>query len=189
MPKLHIIHTSTRPGRLGFPITTWFHGVAQKHGGFEARVVDLAEVNLPLFDEPEHPRFARYQHEHTKRWSAIVDEADAFVFVMAEYNHGFIAAFKNAIDYLVKEWKYKPCAFVGYGGPAGGSRAIQMAKPVVAAMNMMPIYESVLLPMFAQQLDADKKVFTPPEVQEKAALSMLGELARWTDAMRPLRGA
>ncbi len=188
MPKLHIVLCSTRPGRAGLPITTWFHGVAARHGKFETRVVDLAEVNLPLLDEPEHPRFGKYQHEHTRRWSALVAEADAFVFVAPEYNYGMSAPLKNALDYLHKEWAYKPCSFVGYGGPAGGTRAIQMAKLVVTALRMMPMYEAVVLPMFSQWMDKEKGTFAPPELQEKAAHAMLDELLRWTDAMRPLRG-
>lgn len=185
--KLHIWLCSVRPHRAGLPITTWFHGVAQQHGKFETRVVDLAEVALPMMDEPEHPRFGKYQHAHTRAWSALCSEADAFVFVAPEYNHGLTAPWKNAIDYLVAEWRYKPCGFVSYGGPAGGTRAVQQAKQVVTALKMMPMIESVTLPLFTQHLSADKTTFAPPEVQTKAAHAMLDELARWTDAMRPLR--
>ena len=108
MPKLSIIIASTRPGRVGVPVAEWFRDRALEHDGFDVDVVDLAAVNLPLFDEPNHPRFRQYVHQHTKDWSAIVDESDAFVFVMPEYNYGFNAAIKNAIDYLHHEWTYKP---------------------------------------------------------------------------------
>ena len=186
MPRLHIWLTSVRPGRAGLPITSWFHGVAQAHGGFETRVVDLAEIALPMMDEPEHPRFGKYQHAHTRAWSALCSEADAFVFVAPEYNYGFTAPWKNAIDYLHREWLYKPCGFVSYGGPAGGARMVQQAKQIVTAVKMMPMYEAVLVPLFGQYLKDG--VFAPPELQVKSANAMLGELARWTDAMRPLRG-
>jgi NAD(P)H-dependent FMN reductase len=79
MPSLGIIIASTRPGRIGLPVADWFIAAAREHGGFEITVLDLAEINLPFVDEPSHPRLRAYTHEHTKRWSAIVDGIDAFV--------------------------------------------------------------------------------------------------------------
>jgi len=66
MPNLHVVIASTRPGRAGLPIGTWFHAFARQHGKFEAKLVDLAEVNLPLLDEPKHPRLGQYEKEHTR---------------------------------------------------------------------------------------------------------------------------
>jgi NAD(P)H-dependent FMN reductase len=130
-PRLLIIIASTRPGRVGLPVGQWFHERATSHGGFEVEVADLAEWNLPFMDEPNHPRLRQYTQPHTQRWSATVDRADGFVFVMPEYNNGFNAPLKNAIDYLYQEWQYKPVGFVSYGGTSGGLRAVQMAKLVV----------------------------------------------------------
>ncbi len=84
-PKLHVIISSTRPSRLGPSVARWFEGFARQHGGFEPVLVDLAEFNLPVFDEPKHPLARQYQHEHTKRWSESVAAADAYAFVMPEY--------------------------------------------------------------------------------------------------------
>ena len=117
--KLHVIFASTRDGRQGLPIAEWVVERARAHGKFEPQLVDLREVNLPLFDEPKHPRFRQYEHAHTKAWSAIVDAADAFVFVTPEYNYGMPPALLNAIDYLSQEWAYKPASIVSYGGPLG----------------------------------------------------------------------
>src|SRR5699024_2482249 len=108
---LHTIICSTRPGRIGPAVGDWFHGVAVAHGGFEAVRVDLADFNLPIFDEPKHPRLQQYQHDHTKRWSESVAAADAFVFVTPEYNFNPPPSLVNALDYLSLEWNYKPCAF------------------------------------------------------------------------------
>ena len=139
MPRLTIIIGSTRPGRAGLPIATWFADRARSHGGFDVAVVDLAELDLPLLDEPEHPRLRRYVHEHTKAWSACVDAADAVVMVTPEYNHGYPAALKNAIDYLHEEWQDKPVAFVSYGGISAGTRAVQQLKQVVTTLKMLPV--------------------------------------------------
>src|SRR5690349_14826783 len=136
--KLHIIIASTRPGRVGPTIANWFHGIAKANGKFDATLVDLAEVNLPMFNESQHPRLRKYDHEHTKRWSATIDAADAFVFVTPEYNHIAPPALINAIDYLHHEWQYKPAAFVSYGGPAGGARAVVALKSTLVSVKVMP---------------------------------------------------
>lgn len=107
-PVLQIIIASTRPGRVGPSVADWIYERAVAHGGFDVELVDLAEVNLPMFDEPRHPRFGEYVHQHTKDWSATIGRGDAFVIVMPEYNYGFNAAIKNAIDYLNAEWRHKP---------------------------------------------------------------------------------
>ena len=185
MLKLHVIIVSTRPGRVGLPIGTWFHVSAQRHGKFDVRLVDLAEVNLPLLDEAKHPRFGQYEHAHTKAWSATVAEADAFVFVTPEYNYGAAPTLLNALDYLHKEWAYKAAAFVSYGGVAGGTRSVQMAKQVVTALKMMAIFEAVTIPFFSQHLKDG--VFHASEAHEVAATTMLDELARWAAALKPMR--
>ena len=117
-----------------------------------ATCVDLKELDLPLLDEPEHPRFGRYRHDHTKRWSKLVDSADAFVFVMPEYNHGYTAPLKNAIDYLHREWADKPVGFASYGGVAAGTRAVQLLKPVLTCLGMLPLTAQVAVPMVASHI-------------------------------------
>lgn len=185
-PKLQIIAVSTRPNRAGFPLAQWILERAQAHGSFEAELVDLRDVGLPLFDEPNHPRLRQYEHEHTKRWSAKVDAADAFIFVTPEYNHGAPPSFINALDYLVQEWAHKAASFVSYGGPAGGTRAVQMVKPMLAALKMVPLPESVMVPLFMHSIDA-QQVFSASELQESHAKMMLDALAKWTTALATLR--
>jgi NAD(P)H-dependent FMN reductase len=186
VPKLQIVVASTRPGRVGLPVAQWFHDRALKHGGFEIDFADLAEVNLPFMDEPNHPRFHRYTHQHTLDWSARVEAADAFVFVMPEYNYGFTAPLKNAIDYLHAEWAYKPVGLVSYGGVAAGARAVQMIKQVVTTLKMMPLLEGVLIPNVAQFLNDDGEI-VPNEIMDGSADLMLRELLRWSEALSALR--
>ena len=186
MPLLQIFIVSTRKGRKGDAVAKWFETRAIRHSAFEIELVDLANVNLPLFDEPEHPRFRKYQHEHTKRWSERVARADAFVFVTPEYNYSAPPSLVNALDYLVHEWSYKPVGFVSYGGVSGGTRSVQMTKLLVTALKMMPIPEAVSLPFFMRMFAPDG-TFAPDETQTKAADTMLDELKRWTMAMQALR--
>jgi len=186
MPTLTIIIGSTRPGRSGPPIARWFAERAAEHGHFDIEVVDLAEIDLPLLDEPNHPRLGQYVHEHTKDWSARVAAADAFVFVTPEYNYGYPASLKNAIDFLHEEWKHKPVGFVSYGGVAAGTRAVQPLKQGVTTLKMLPVFESVNIPFHAQFIDEDGAV-QANEIMERAADSMLDELARTEAALGTLR--
>lgn len=185
-PTLQIIIGSTRPGRVGPAVASWFYDCAVKPGTFDVELIDLAEVNLPMFNEPKHPRFGEYTHQHTKDWSATIRRGDAYVFVLPEYNYAFNAALKNAIDYLHTEWQYKPVGFVSYGGVAAGTRAVQMLKQVVTALKMVPVTEAVNIPFVQQFLD-DQRVLVPNEIMQDAAGAMLAELARWAGTMAVLR--
>ncbi len=185
-PTLHVIVASTRPGRVGLPVARWFYRRAVEHDAFEVTWVDLAEVGLPFFDEPAPPRLRQYRHQHTRDWSASVERADAFVFVMPEYNYGFNAPLKNALDYLHLEWHHKPVGFVSYGGVSAGTRAVQMAKQVVTALKMMPMAEAVTIPFVTQFMGDDGEIHAN-QMMEGAASAMLDELARWEAALRPLR--
>ena len=183
MLELAVVVVSTRPQRQGVHIAKWFHDFAKAAGTFDVKWVDLAEVNLPLFDEPRHPRFKQYEHEHTKRWSAIVERSDAFVFVTPDYS--VPPSLVNAVDYVYHEWHYKPCAFVNYGGISGGLRSAQMAKQLFTAVRVMPIPEAVTVPFFAKQIE--NGVFAPNELQTKSATDLLAELHRWAEALQPMR--
>jgi NAD(P)H-dependent FMN reductase len=186
MPTLTVIIGSTRPGRAGLPIAEWFVARARKHGGFRVEVADLAEIDLPLLDEPNHPRLHQYTKQHTRDWSARIERSDAIVFVTPEYNHGYPAAIKNAIDYLHQEWRDKPVGFVTYGGVAAGTRAMQQLKQVVTTLRMVPVVEAVNIPFHTQFIDDDGRV-QANETMEQAADAMLDELSRLDGALRPLR--
>ncbi len=184
-PILTVVVGSTRPGRVGLPVARWIAEHAREHGAFDVRVADLAEVALPLFDEPHHPRLRRYQHEHTRRWSAIVEPSDAFVFVTPEYNHGMPAALKNALDYLSGEWARKPAAIVSYGGVSAGLRAAGQLKQVLAALQVVVVGGGVPIPMIRERVRNDAVEANEP--MTKAVEAMLEELVRWNVALRPMR--
>jgi NAD(P)H-dependent FMN reductase len=186
VPTLQIIIASTRPGRVGLPVGQWFTSRAQAHGVFELDVADLAELKLPFVDEPNHPRLRQYTKKHTKDWSARVGLADAFVMVLPEYNFGYPATIKNAIDFLHQEWKYKPVGFVSYGGVAAGTRSVQQLKQVVTTLSMFPLFAAVSIPFVSQFID-DDGALQANETMEQAADAMLDELVRVEAALRPLR--
>jgi len=183
--KLHVIVASTRPGRVGPQIADWFAAQVPADLGFDVEVLDLAEVGLPLLDEPHHPAEQLYVHDHTRRWSESVAAADAFVLVMPEYNVGFTAPLKNALDYLYTEWNHKPVGFVSYGMTSAGLRAVEMIKPVLISLKMLPVHQAVSIPL-RLRLGADG-VLQPDEVMAEAAQDLLTELRVLAEALAPVR--
>lgn len=184
--KLHIIICSTRPGRVGLPVAQWFDGFARQHGKFDVALVDLEDAKLPLYDEPVHPARQDYKHDHTKKWSASVAAADAYVFVTPEYNYSPPPSLVNALDYVYKEWNYKPCGFVSYGGVSGGLRAVQAVKLQVTTLKMMPMMESVMVPMVARQID-DAGRFQSNDLIDRSAMTLLDELHYWSEGLKAMR--
>jgi NAD(P)H-dependent FMN reductase len=186
IPKLGIILGSTRPGRVGLPVTEWFTSRARQHGGFDIELIDLLEVNLPM-DEPKHPRLKQYTHQHTEDWSARIDSANALVMVTPEYNDGFPAPLKNAIDFLHCEWHHKPVGIVSYGGISAGTRSAQVLKQVLTTLRMWPLFEAVSIPFVAQFIHDGRLVAN--DVLEQAADAMLDELVQMELALRQCRAS
>jgi NAD(P)H-dependent FMN reductase len=185
--KLNIIIGSTRPGRVGPKVAKWVETVAKEHGAFEPVLVDLADFNLPVFDEPKHPRMQDYVHDHTKKWSASVSSGDAYIFVTPEYNYFPPASLINALTYVSQEWNYKPAGIVSYGGISGGLRAAQELRLLLTTLKVMPLPETVPLPMVFPHLSEDSVNATDPMID--GAKLMLGELDKWAKALAAMRAA
>ena len=185
-PRLMLIIASTRPGRIGLPVAQWMEREIAEHGGFDLDVADLADQGLPLLDEPHHPRLENYLHDHTKRWSAKVSAADAFVIVMPEYNYSFNAALKNAIDFVFNEWAHKPVGLVSYGGVSAGTRAAAAIRPTLGALRITPVGMSVSIPFVAQFLKDGE--IEPNALMRESAAAMLTELRTMAIALAGVRG-
>lgn len=183
MNKLLIIVGSVRPGRVGLLVAKWVRETAD--GGWDVDFADLAELNLPFMDEPQHPSKRAYTKQHTLDWSARVDAADAIIMVTPEYNHSYSPALKNAIDYLSQEWFRKPVGFVSYGGVAGGTRGVTALEPVLWMFGMVNAGSPVEIPFVAKQV-ADGE-FAPTDRQVEALRNQLANLAGLAPALRPLQ--
>jgi NAD(P)H-dependent FMN reductase len=184
--KLSIIIGSTRPGRVGPTIATWVAERARLNEAFDVTLLDLADFKLPLLDEAAHPRLQQYQHEHTKRWAAAIAPADAFLFVVPEYDYFINAALVNALQFLSVEWAYKVAGVVSYGGVSGGLRSTQELRQLLGNLNIMAVPQSVPLPFFSKFI-SDDQVFTPTEQMTDGLNLVLAELAKWGTALQPLR--
>lgn len=184
--KIKIITSTVRPGRKGPVIGKWVTKAAQDFG-FDAELLDLGEIKLPLMDEPAHPVLKQYEYEHTKNWSAKIEEADAFIFVTAEYDYNYPAPLKNALEYLVHEWAYKPSGIVSYSiGPFAGVRAAIHLKADLLSLRNVGLAEMVTIPSFNQFINEDGE-FVPNEIVEKSATVMFTQLARWAKGLKAIK--
>lgn len=183
--KLNIVIGSTRPGRVGPVIAQWLKEAAREHGKFDVELVDLADFHLPLLDEAAHPKAQQYVNEPTKRWSASVASADAFVFLTPEYDYFAPAALVNAVQVLMREWAYKPAGVVSYGGISGGLRSAQVLRQLLGNVNVHALPQVVPVPMFPQFIEDG--VFRPNELMQDGVSGMLDELHKWARALKTLR--
>lgn len=182
--KVAIIVGSTRPGRKAEAVAQWVHGIAKKRSDAEFEVVDIQSYNLPLLDEPTPPSMMKYTKEHTKAWSAKIDAFDAFVFVTPEYNHSIPGALKNAIDFLYKEWNNKAAGFVSYGS-AGGARAVEALRLVMAELHVADVRAHVMLSL-ATDFES-YTTFKPDPSHEARVTTLLDQVIAWGRAMKTLR--
>lgn len=184
MLKVAIVIGSTRPGRKAETIARWVHEIAQRRADAEYELVDLAEFNLPLLDEPMPPSRGQYAKPHTQAWSAKIAPFDAFVFVTPEYNHSTSGALKNALDYLYREWNNKAAGFVSYGG-SGGVRAVEQLRLVMGELMIADVRAQVTLTL-AHDFE-NYSVFKPGPNQEKSVNTLLDQVLAWGGALKPLR--
>ncbi len=184
MLNVAIILGSTRPGRIGEAVARWVYEIARHRSDASFELVDLKDFNLPLLDEPMPPSLGRYTLPHTKRWAAKIAEFDAFVFVTAEYNHGIPGALKNAIDFLFREWNHKAAGFVSYGN-AGGARAVEQLRLVMAELRVADVRSQVLLSLFTDF--ENYTAFTPAPSREAEVNRMIDDVVTWGVALKPLR--
>jgi NAD(P)H-dependent FMN reductase len=166
--KIHIIIGSTRQCRYADKPARYIYDELAKKEGVQPELVDLRDWPLPFFDEPMGPAMLKgnYSNELAKKWAAKVGEADGYIMIAPEYNHGYTAVLKNAIDWVFSEWNNKPAGFVSYGS-VGGSRAIEQLRQVVIELKMLPIRHALHLPLevylatMREQVPVNPDLFKP----------------------------
>lgn len=192
--RLAIITGSTRPGRRGAMVADWICALARDHlmltgSDVQIEVLDIADAQLPLLDEPVPAAIGEYHHEHTKRWSAAIAGFDGFIFITPEYNHSVPASLKNAIDYLFTEWNDKAAGFVSYG-MTGGTRAVEHLRQALSELKVAHVRSQVALGLFTDfKIDDIREpgVLAPADFHHQIATRMIDELVDWSRALRPLR--
>lgn len=184
MTRLGIIIGSTRPNRVGAEVGRWVHQVATRREDADFELVDIQDFDLPLLDEPKPPSSGEYVQPHTKEWAAKIGSFDGFVFVTPEYNHGTSAALKNAIDFLYAEWNDKVAGFVSYGS-AGGARAVEQLRLVMAELQIATVRNQVMLSLFTDF--ENFRVFKPHPRHEAEIDRMLDQVIAWSEALGRMR--
>jgi NAD(P)H-dependent FMN reductase len=192
MPRIAVIVGSTRQGRFADKPAQWIAEKLAERPEIDVELLDLRDFPLPFFDDPVSPGWrngAPIADPTLRAWSEAIDRADGFIIVSPEYNHGYAAVLKNAIDHLYSEWSRKPIGFVGYGN-SGGARAIEQLRQVVVELEMTPIKRSVAIPleqikrfMFEGITELD---FSEAD---QAADAMFDELLWWVVALAASRKA
>lgn len=180
--KIGVIVGTTRPTRRGLAFAQWFVGQVKDTPDMQFDLIDLAEENLPFLDEPKSADSGEYVNESSQKWSQKIKQYDGIVFMVAEYNHGYTAPLKNAIDLLYHEWSKKPAAFVGYGG----ARAIEQLVNVVAKVKMVPMSSNTVR-IFNPNGALDKDGNMNPDSIRGNVNSMTEELKWWSETLKATR--
>lgn len=186
MLKIAIVIGSTRSGRRTPDVAKWVLDLAKARGDATYELVDIADYDLPVLDEPVPPSMQKYQHEHTKRWSQTIASYDGFVFVTPEYNHSISGALKNAIDFIYHEWTNKAAGFVSFGS-AGGVRAVEHLRGIMGEVQIADVRGHVSLSLFTDF--ENFTTFKPAAGHEPQLKSMLDQLLAWSAAMKTVRQA
>jgi NAD(P)H-dependent FMN reductase len=183
MLKIAIIIGSTRPIRKSESVAKWAYDIARQRGDAEFELLDLADFNLPLLDEPLAAMSGQYHQPHTRAWSVRVASCDGYVFVTPEYNHDVSSALKNAIYFLYREWADKAAGFIGYGYTMG-VRAIEHLRLVMAAVQV-----ATARPRSGSRCSAfeNSTVFKPAAVQGTNLNTILDQVIAWRGAWQSPR--
>lgn len=177
--RLAIIIGSNRQGRFAPTVANWFVEHVRQRDELDVDVIDLAGFDIPS-------RLGKVGGAAMTPFRERVGRADAFVIVTPEYNHGYPAALKQAIDFVHAEWQAKPIGFVAYGGVSGGLRAVEQLRLVFAELHAVTIRDSVSL-HGASQLFDEHGALRNPDPANAAAKLMLDELLWFAQALRAAR--
>ena len=184
MLRIAIVIGSTRPNRVAPQVADWVLEQAKKRGDAAYEIVDIADFDLPVLDEPMPPSLGNYAHGHTKRWAETVASYDGYIFITPEYNHSITGALKNAIDFVYSEWNNKAAGFVSYGS-TGGVRAVEHMRGVMAEIQVADVRAHVSMSLYT---DFENFSVFKPAPQHAQQLSVLcDQLVSWTRAMRDVR--
>lgn len=179
--KIALIYGSTRPGRLCDKVASWAASQISVRPEFSLDVVDPASPQARGAEQSGESFDLAWLRQH-------IGEADAFVVVTPEYNHGYPAALKSLIDSVGTEWHAKPVAFVSYGGISGGIRAAEQLRQVFAEVHAVAIRETVPLTMAWEQFESDGTLKNPARAVRQMQ-SVLNRLVWWANALREARNA
>lgn len=175
---IYIIVGSVREGRTAIKVANWVFDYLKQHhqSSIQVELIDLKEWNLALFAGSHPPATGIYDQSKQQAWADKIAQAHAFIMISPEYNHGYSPALKNALDYIGKEWKNKPAAFIGYGS-TNGSRSISQIRQVTSSLDMIdPNAVIEIRDIFKRNKEAN---FVPNEFEIKALDGIIEKLEKY----------
>lgn len=186
--NIKVIMGSTRPNRFSEKPAQWVFEEAKNRENLAVELLDLRDYPMPFFNEAVSPSMTKesYSNEVVVKWREKVKEADGYIIVTPEYNHGYPAVLKNALDYVYHEWNNKPVGFVSWGSVAG-ARSVEQLRLVAIELQMAPIRNAVYIPNFWTMLDESGKLKTAS--LQKSADDLLTQLIWWANALKNAREA
>ena len=181
--RVAVIVGSTREGRRGGAVARWFLTQIRPRSDMEVDLINLVDLDFPSV-------YPQQLGPVEQAFAQRIAEADAYVVVTPEYNHGYPAVLKQAIDFPYLEWAGKPVAFVSYGGMSGGLRAVEQLRQVFAEVNAASVRDSVSFHNIdTRQLFDEDGVPYDASGCNAAAKAMLDQLTWWGVALRAGRAA
>jgi NAD(P)H-dependent FMN reductase len=184
--SIKVIVGSTRANRFSEKPAQWIFDAARKRDDLTVELLDLRDYPLPFFEEGMPPGMAKdgYTNPAVVKWRDKIREADGFIICTPEYNHGYPAVLKNALDYVYFAWSRKAVAFVSWGG-GGGTRGVEQLRAVAIELDMAPTRFAVHLsnPWFIKDISE-----IDTEANQQSAKALLDNLTWWAGALKAARG-
>ncbi|MCL5798115.1 MAG: NAD(P)H-dependent oxidoreductase [Patescibacteria group bacterium] len=192
--KIKIIIGSIRKSRFGDKAAQFIFEETKKRDDMNVEIIDLMDYPLPLFNEPISPSritTGKYDNPVVQKWADKIGEADGYIIVTPEYNHGYPAALKNALDHVYYPWNKKAVGFVAYGS-VGGARSVEQLREVTIELQMAPIRTGIHIPFQVMMEIFNKKEGDKIDhflAFRQQAGDFLSQLAWWTRALKNAREA
>jgi NAD(P)H-dependent FMN reductase len=179
MEKLHIgiILGSTRNGRVSPQVGNWVKSIADERQDAIYEIVDIKDYHLPLLGETD-------EVEAIAEWNKLLNSLDAFVFIVAEYNHSISGALKNALDLAREAWNNKSAGIVSYGS-TGGARAAEHLRGILGELQVADVRVHPTLSLFTDF--ENFSVFKPQELHKANVNQMLDQVNKWGRALKAIR--
>lgn len=188
--KIAVIVGSSREGRFSIKAAEWISSHVKKRKDLKLELIDLAEASLPFFDQPVSPAFSQElpAYKQVQKFQSQIDQADGYIVITPEYNHGPSAVLKNALDWVYRQWAQKPIGFVSYGS-VGGARAVEQLRLVAVELQMAPIREAVhfLGNDFFSSLGDEAKLKDMFAKYDHSGERMIDQLTWWAQALKTAR--
>lgn len=185
--KIQVILGSTREGRQGEKVANWVMEQLKDIEDIEFELLDLRDFGLPYYDQPASPTALKgeYSNNEIKKWLNKVSEGDGYIIVTPEYNHGYPAVLKSALDWVYYEWNRKPVAFISYGGSAAGARSVEQLRLVAIELQMAPIETAIHI--FGPRQEFDENGNIKDDSYNQKLKNLINDLVWWTKALKEAR--